>query len=92
MIIITIIKYKRHRHILFPENNLCYFSSSLKLNVASKRLINYIIVSILSKYRSSLLLLILLTFIKEAVNSVDGGTLMVTPEEEEVLWVLDLVC
>lgn len=32
-----------------------------------------------------------LTFIKKAVNSIDGGTLMVAAEKEEVLWVLDLV-
>ncbi|KAK3869448.1 hypothetical protein Pcinc_025249 [Petrolisthes cinctipes] len=32
-----------------------------------------------------------LTFIKKAVNSIDGGTLMVATEKEEVLWILDLV-
>lgn len=33
-----------------------------------------------------------LAFIVEAIDSVDGGTLMVSSEQEEVLWVLDLVC
>lgn len=33
-----------------------------------------------------------LAFIVEAVNAVDGGTLMVASEDEEILRVLDLVC
>ena len=32
-----------------------------------------------------------LTLIVEAIDSVDGGTLVVAPEQEEVLWVFDLV-
>lgn len=32
-----------------------------------------------------------LTLIVEAVDPVDGGTLVVAPEKEEVLWVFDLV-
>lgn len=32
-----------------------------------------------------------LTLIVEAVNSVDGSTLMIAPEQEKVLRVLDLV-
>ena len=31
-------------------------------------------------------------FIIEAVDSVDGGTLMISTKDEEVLWILDLVC
>ena len=33
-----------------------------------------------------------LTLIIEAIDTVDTGTLMVATQEEEVLWVLDLVC
>lgn len=33
----------------------------------------------------------LLTLIVEAVDAVDGSTLMVAPEQEKVLWVFDLV-
>lgn len=32
-----------------------------------------------------------LTLVVEAVDAVDGGTLVVAPEQEEVLWVFDLV-
>ena len=32
-----------------------------------------------------------LTLIIEAIDAVDGGTLMVPPEQEEVFWVFDLV-
>lgn len=32
------------------------------------------------------------TFIVEAVDAVDGSTLVVASEDEKVLWVLDLVC
>ncbi len=32
-----------------------------------------------------------LTLIVEAVDAIDGGTLMVPPEQEEVFWVFDLV-
>ena len=35
--------------------------------------------------------LFLLTLIVEAVDAVDGSTLMVAPEQEKVLWVFDLV-
>jgi hypothetical protein len=34
---------------------------------------------------------IILTFIIKAVNSVDAGTLMIASEEEEILWIFDLV-
>jgi len=33
-----------------------------------------------------------LALIIEAIDSVDGSTLMVPSKHEEVLWVLDLVC
>ena len=33
-----------------------------------------------------------LAFIVEPINSVDGSALVVTSEEEEVLWVLNFVC
>ena len=32
-----------------------------------------------------------LTLIIEAIDAVDGGTLMVPPEQEEVFWIFDLV-
>lgn len=32
-----------------------------------------------------------LTLIVEAIDPVDGGTLMVTTQKEEVLWILDFV-
>lgn len=32
-----------------------------------------------------------LTLIVEAVDAIDGGTLVVPPEQEEVFWVFDLV-
>ena len=32
-----------------------------------------------------------LTLIVETIYSVDGGALVVSPEQEEVLWVFDLV-
>ena len=35
--------------------------------------------------------LFVLTLIVEAVDAVDGSTLMVAPEQEKVLWVFDLV-
>lgn len=34
----------------------------------------------------------MLTLVIEAVDTVDGGTLVVAPEQEEVLRVFDLVC
>lgn len=33
-----------------------------------------------------------LALVVEAVDTVDGGALVVTAEDEEVLWVFDLVC
>ena len=33
----------------------------------------------------------MLTFVIEAINSVDTGALVVAPEQEKVFWVLDLV-
>lgn len=33
-----------------------------------------------------------LAFVVESVDAVDGSTLVVTTENEEVLWVFDLVC
>ena len=42
-------------------------------------------------HNHKLSLLFVLTFIVEAVDPVDAGALVVAPEQEEVLWVLDLV-
>lgn len=33
----------------------------------------------------------ILTFIVEAIDAIDRGTFMVTPEQKEVLWVFDFV-
>ena len=33
-----------------------------------------------------------LALVVEPVNAVDGGTLVVAAEDEEVLWIFDLVC
>jgi len=33
-----------------------------------------------------------LALVVEAINAVDGGTLVITTEDEEILWVFDLVC
>lgn len=35
--------------------------------------------------------LLVLTFVVEPIDAVDGSTLMVAPEQEKVLWVFDLV-
>jgi hypothetical protein len=32
-----------------------------------------------------------LAFIIEAINTIDGGTLMITPQNKEIFWVFDLV-
>lgn len=34
---------------------------------------------------------VILTFIIETIYSIDGSTLMVSPQQKEVLWIFDLV-
>ena len=33
----------------------------------------------------------MVTFVVEPINSIDARTLMVSPEQEKVLWVLDFI-